>query len=235
MSSSASRHRPTTARGRPSSSRMGRYSCTMPVSFGSAPAASIGWPASMSTGGGVVPLRALAMAAEATPSSPTADGASLTITRPSRLRSSNRTIESFWLSVASISVSSAARAALGPSAPRSPTRRLALTKSATRDASRDATVFRVAVESRTEVTATSALAVTPTSTRTTPMTSARSIGRRPWRVVDRASTMGSARWQAGSRACIGDATHSYHAVETAAGPTTLYRPGRPGPMAYQWP
>ena len=188
----ASRQSPTTATGSPEPSRMGRYSWTMPSSFGSPPAASTVPPGPTRVGGGALPETAAPIAADSAPARPTAPGSSLAMTRPSSPRSSTRRIESAWsraepeslaVSVSSWSLRSASRADPGPPGARSLGPRVLLTKNAMSEASRLATVLRVEVDRCVEVMATSALAVTPTRTRTTPMTSASSTGRPRSRVI----------------------------------------------------
>ena len=189
MRSLAFRHKATTASGRPCPSMIGRNSSTVPSRFSRAPAAWSGRPASMRS---LPPgdRRRPPDAAAVTPvSAPANDGSLPTMTRPDRSRISIRTIPSRSLSAASSVVSCARRAAVGPSSSTSPASSVPFTNSSISDASRFTTPPSVAFARWFEVTATSALAVTPTSTRTTPNTSARSIGRRRSPPVSRASNM----------------------------------------------
>ena len=135
----------------------------------------------------------------------------LVMTRPSSERTSIRAIPSRSVSPSRRPDSSAMRAADGPPVSRSVRRSVPLTMSSTSDASRDTTPVSVADLRCADATATSALAVTPTRTRTTPKTSASSMGRRRWPPDSRASNIAAARYAARSGGSIGPLPLAYHA------------------------
>ena len=164
---------------------MGRNSCTIPSSVRQ-PARGLDRAIGLDErGGGALPDSAAAIAADAPPSSAdrggivAGDDAAVQLAdldAQDRVGVIECGAESLAVSVSSWSLRSARRAVRARRRRGRSARSVPLTKSSMSDASRLTTPPSVGVDRWVEVMATSALAVTPTSTRTTPKTSASSIG-----------------------------------------------------------